>query len=119
MFSPSGEKMLSFGKQGSGQGQFQHPRGVAVDGEGNILVVDSANNRIQIFIAEGHFTKTVGSNGSGPLQFFHPAGIMLNVYNNSVYVVDKGNCCVQILNSDLVILIRKARAGVISGNHLA
>ena len=71
VFSPSGEKILSFGKKGSGHGQFQHPRGVAVDGEGNILVMDNANNRIQKFTAEGHFPKTVGSNDSGPQQFFY------------------------------------------------
>ena len=41
VFSPSGEKLRSFGTHGSGQGQFQLPHGVAVDGEGNILVADS------------------------------------------------------------------------------
>ena len=41
VFSPSGEKLRSFGTRGSGQGQFDRPTGVAVDGEGNILVVDT------------------------------------------------------------------------------
>ena len=40
VFSPSGEKLRSFGTRGSCQGQFYSPAGVAVDGEGNILVVD-------------------------------------------------------------------------------
>ena len=84
-----------------------------MDGEGNILVVDSANNRIQKF---GHFPKIVGSNGSGPLQFFHPAGIMFNVYNNRVYVVDKGNCCVQILNSDLTFSSNFGKEGKSRGH---
>ena len=38
MFSPSGDKLQSFGTEGASQGQFMNPRGVAVDGEGNILV---------------------------------------------------------------------------------
>ena len=53
VFSPSGEKLQSFGKHGSGQGEFDCPRGVAVDGEGNILVSDGGNHRIQKFTAEG------------------------------------------------------------------
>ena len=42
VFSPDGGKLLSFGTLGSDQGHFSHLRGVAMDDEGNILVVDSA-----------------------------------------------------------------------------
>ena len=69
MFSPSGERLRSFGIQGSDQGQFQFPDGVAVDGEGNILVADCLNYRIQKFTAQGQFLTAVGSRGSGPLRF--------------------------------------------------
>ena len=41
VFVPGGEKLRSFGSRGSGQGHFINVREVAVDGEGNILVVDS------------------------------------------------------------------------------
>ena len=55
---------------GSGRGQFERPSGVAVDGEGCILVVDSDNHRIQKFTAEGKFLTAVGTKGSlWPLQF--------------------------------------------------
>ena len=54
IFSSSEEKLRPFGTRGYGQGQFNKPCGVAVDGEGNILVADSNNNRIQKFTAEGH-----------------------------------------------------------------
>ena len=69
VFSPSGEKLRSFGTHGSGQGQFNGPCGIAVDGEGNILVADFINHRIQKFTAEGQFLAAVGTYGSGPLQF--------------------------------------------------
>ena len=101
VFSPSGEKLRSFGKHGSGQGEFNNPCGVAVDGEGNILVADGKNNRIQKFTAEGQFLAAVGTRGSGPLQFFKPTGIAYNAKNRMVYVVDMGNDRVQVLNSDL------------------
>ena len=101
VFSPSGEKLRSFGTHGSGQGQFDSPCGVAVDGEGNILVADYYNHRIQKFTAEGQFLAAVGTKGSGPLQFRYPTDITFNTSNNKVYVADNWEHCVQVLNSDL------------------
>ena len=103
VFSPSGDKLRSFGTEGSGQGQFMGPCGVAVDGEGNILVADSVNHRIQKFTAEGQFITAVGSKGSGPLQFNKVRDIAINTSNNKVYVVDSINHRIQALNSDLII----------------
>ena len=101
VFSPSGDKLRSFGTKGSGQGQFMCPDGVAVDGEGNILVADSENHRIQKFTAEGQFLKAVGTEGSGPLQFNNVEDIAINTSKNKLYVVDNKNHRIQVLNSDL------------------
>ena len=98
VFSPSGEKLRSFGTCGSGKEQFATPYGVAMDGEGNILVADTWNHRIQKFTAEGQFLTAVGTKGSGPLQFLHPIDITIS---DKVYVVDLGNHRVQVLNPDL------------------
>ena len=84
---PGGEKLRSFGITGSGKGQFAKPCGVAVNGEGNILVADKENNRIQKFTAEGQFLTAVGTKGSGPLQFTKPSDIAIS---DKVYVVDSG-----------------------------
>ena len=96
-------KIRSFGAcgRGSGPGEFTHPHGVAVDGEGNILVADSWNHRIQKFTSEGKFLTSVGTKGSGPLQFSYPIDITLNASMNKVYVLSRGNHHVQVLNSDL------------------
>ena len=101
VFSPSGDKLRSFGTEGSGQGQFKHPYGVAVDGEGFILVADSENHRIQKFTAEGQFLTAVGTKGSGSLHFNEVRDIAINTSNNKVYVVDNRNHRIQVLNSDL------------------
>ena len=101
VFSPSGEKLQTFGTFGSGQGQLNSPCGVAVDGEGNVLVVDHSNHRIQKFTAEGQFLTAVGTEGSGPLQFNWPCGIAVNPTNGMVYVTDTWNHHIQVLNSDL------------------
>ena len=101
VFSPSGEKLQSFCKRDSGPGWFDRPRGIAVDGEGNILVTDRHNHHIQKFSAEGRFLEAVGTRGSGPLQYSYPAHITYSTSNTKVYVLDSGNHRVQVLNSDL------------------
>ena len=112
VFSPSGEKLRSFGTQGSGQGQFDRPCGVTVDGEGNILVADTYNNRIQKFTAGGKFITAVGKKGRGPLQFWYPTDIAFNTINNKVYVVNIGNCCIKVLNSDLTFSCHLGKVGI-------
>jgi tripartite motif-containing protein 2/3/tripartite motif-containing protein 71 len=101
VFSPSGEKLSSFGTHGSGPGQLDRPREIALDGKENILVVDYGNHRIQKFTPEGQLLTSVGTRGRGPLQFKHPTGIAFNTSNSKWYVTDNDNHRIQVLNSDL------------------
>ena len=48
-FDSSGNFITKWGSNGSGDGQFNGPQGVAVDGSGNVYVVDAYNHRIQKF----------------------------------------------------------------------
>ena len=93
-----GKKLQSFGTQGSGPGQFYTPRGITVDSEGNILVVDAGNHGIQKFTTTGDFLTAVGTKGIGPVQFYVPSDV---AFNNKVYVIDCWNNRIQVLNSDL------------------
>jgi len=43
VLTPDGKKIHSFGRKGSGNGQFNCPRGIAQDNKGNIYVVDTGN----------------------------------------------------------------------------
>jgi DNA-binding beta-propeller fold protein YncE len=85
----------SFGAPGSGDGQFNDPRGVAVDSHGNIFVVDSGNNRVEEFDQNGNYLSQIGGVGNGPGQFVNPIGIAIDPFTNDVYVVDAGNQRVQ------------------------
>ena len=44
-----------WGSEGSGDGQFYFPRGIAVSDTGHVYVVDSGNHRIQRFDAYGNY----------------------------------------------------------------
>lgn len=48
VFTTEGELVLKFGSNGEGNGQFNAPTGVAVDINGNIIVADWGNSRIQV-----------------------------------------------------------------------
>ncbi len=49
-FSESGVYLSQFGTSGSGNGQLTEPRGIAVDAQGNLRVVDTNNNRVEKWI---------------------------------------------------------------------
>ena len=46
-----------FGSPGDGDGQFNRPTGIAVDGHGDIYVADWGNNRVQLFDADGRYVE--------------------------------------------------------------
>jgi tripartite motif-containing protein 2/3/tripartite motif-containing protein 71 len=112
IFSPTGEKLRSFGSQGSGQGQFSCPRGVAVDDDGNILVVDSGNNRVQKFTSDGKFVVAVGKD---TVNLNISIGISIHSINKKVIVSDHSNHCIQVLNPNLTFSKRFGGEGTNDG----
>jgi uncharacterized protein (TIGR03663 family) len=96
---------LIWGSQGKGNGQFQDPRGIAVDAEGNVYVVDSGNHRIQKFDSNGKFLAQWGSQGTGPGQFQEPWGIAVDAKGN-VYVADTWNHRLQKFDAEGKFLLQ-------------
>jgi DNA-binding beta-propeller fold protein YncE len=79
-----------FGQKGSSPGEFNEPRSLAVDSAGNLLVMDTKNNRVQKLTPAGQVITTWGSQGDGPGQFKDPHGIAIGP-DGSVYVADTWN----------------------------
>jgi hypothetical protein len=86
---------FTFGSTGAGNGQFNVPRGIAVNST-HIFVADTQNNRVQIFDLSGNFADTFGSAGAGNGQFDIPTGITVNATH--IFVTEIGNDRVQIFD---------------------
>lgn len=82
--------VLTWGQQGSGPGQFNDPRSLAVDATGNVYVADSNNHRIQKFDSEGKLLMEWGRQGAETAQFQEPWGVAVDKQGN-VYVADTWN----------------------------
>jgi hypothetical protein len=48
-FAPTGEVTALWGKYGEDLSSFNMPTGIAVDGQGQVLVLDSGNHRVLTF----------------------------------------------------------------------
>ncbi len=90
----------TFGVEGSGMGQFKTPSGVAVSNStGDVYVVDTGNNRVEEFTADGGTTVAEFDGASAPTGVFSsPDGIAVDNSPNpldpsegDVYVVDSGH----------------------------
>ena len=90
ILNPDGTIKRKFGSFGTGKGQLDGPYGVATDGE-YILVVDGANNRIQVFKNNGEFVSMIESKGD-PLK--GPYGLAVT-RDGHVYVADRRNHCIK------------------------
>ncbi|HDO35626.1 MAG TPA: 6-bladed beta-propeller [Nitrospirae bacterium] len=81
---------MKFGQIGDIPGKFARPKGIAVDSEGHIYVVDAAFNNVQIFNEKGRLLLFFGEMGVGPGKFWLPAGMYIDK-NDKIYVADQYN----------------------------
>jgi len=95
VFDAEGQFIKSFGAVGTAPGSFARPKGVALDSDGNIYVLDAAFGNFQIFDLDGNLLLAVGATGSEPGEFMLPSSINIDE-TDRVYVVDQINKRVQI-----------------------
>lgn len=93
------DPILIFGGEGEQDGQLCRPWGVCCTAEGNIVVADRSNNRIQIFKPDGSFLHKFGSHGSEPGYFDRPAGVAVDPHGR-IIVTDKDNHRVQVFTQE-------------------
>jgi YD repeat-containing protein len=75
---------------GSGNGEFNGPRGVAVSTNGIVYVADAYNKRIEEFNEKGEYVTKFGTAGTEPGQLQEPKGVTIDAANH-VWVTDASN----------------------------
>lgn len=83
---------------GSSSTLLSYPNGITLDSMGNLYVADSANHRIQLFLAGQNVSTTIagisGSPGSSAVQLNNPFSVRLDSQLN-LYVTDLSNNRIQ------------------------
>jgi sugar lactone lactonase YvrE len=69
VYDDAGKLLRNWGKQGSGDGEFDQPGGIAIGPDGSVYVADQVNRRVQRFTSDGRFLGKWGEYGSKPGQF--------------------------------------------------
>lgn len=91
------ELILGSGRAGDAPGDLAMPKGIAVDGDGHVYVVDARYENVQIFDRDGRLLLFFGREGTGPGRFWLPAGICIDE-NARVWIADTYNRRVQVFD---------------------
>ena len=100
----SGAHLMDIGKRGSGPGEFNLPRDLAIGVQGRLYVVDGGNFRVVVFDREGKYLFSFGSVGKQYGQFARPKEVAVDRDGN-VYVVDSAFGNFQVFNPDGELLL--------------
>lgn len=79
-FDKNGKFIKTWGKKGTGPGEFDTPHALAMDSQGRLFVGDRSNSRVQVFDQDGKFLDEWK-------QFGRPSGIYID-RNDMLYVAD-------------------------------
>jgi DNA-binding beta-propeller fold protein YncE len=79
-FDSRGTLLMSWGRKGTGPGEFDQPHALAMDSQGRLFVADRGNNRLQIFTQGGQLLDTW-------YQFSRASGIFID-RNDMLYAAD-------------------------------
>ncbi|MEM7703908.1 MAG: 6-bladed beta-propeller [Pseudomonadota bacterium] len=87
------------GSFGSGNGEFDLPRGVGIDSQGFVYVADGNNHRVQKFTPDGTYVDQWGVRGSENGNFERPNSLVVGP-GDLIYVADRDLDRIQIFESD-------------------
>lgn len=110
--------VAEWGGNGTGNGQFLNPSGIACNSAGSTLyVADFSANRVQAFDKTGKYLFQFGGAGAGNGQFQGPAGVALNsqASPSTVYVADSLNNRVEAFDPSGNFLVKWGAPGAGSG----
>lgn len=103
-FTREGKPIASWGRRGTGPGEFNYPTQLWLDPAGRLFVTDTLNFRIQILDPQGRFLGKFGRPGDGAGDFMRHKGLATDSFGH-VYVVDALLNAIQIFSRDGELLL--------------
>jgi ABC-type spermidine/putrescine transport system permease subunit II/DNA-binding beta-propeller fold protein YncE len=91
--------LFSFGRPGTGPGEFNRPEGLCLDTQDRLYVADSCNHRIQVFSSGGKFLRAYGKPGTGKGELSYPYDICVDA-KGWQYVCEFGNSRIQVFDAN-------------------
>lgn len=89
VYDDAGKLLRTWGKQGTGDGDFDQPGGIAIGHDDSIYVADQVNRRVQRFTPEGKFLGKWGEYGTAVGQFDGVEGIKNRTGGPNFVAVDR------------------------------
>ena len=86
-----GKTKFSFGREGTGPGEFTHPVGIDISDEGKVFIADSGNHRIQVFDLKGNFLRMFTVRAGPQEKPSDPVDVLASPFKDYVYVSDNDN----------------------------
>jgi DNA-binding beta-propeller fold protein YncE len=94
-FDREGRFQTAIGELGDGNDGLFRPKGISLDSENHIYLVEGLRGTIQVFDRDGQLLYFFGGRGTALGQFQLPAGIFID-HGDRIFVVDSYNHRVQI-----------------------
>ena len=95
VFNNAGEYLYDIGSEGSGDGYFSNPTGLAIDKFDRLIVCDLGNRRLQLFTLDGKFVAKVAGS-----FFYHNSHLVGCAVSDTghLFVTDYNKHCIYVFN---------------------
>ena len=97
LFKSDGTHVKSFGGEGTQQGEFKRPAGIAFHGN-DIIVAEQYNHRVQEVSKQGQYLSHFSKKGSLDHQLDNPCGLSIDSDGN-ILVADYKNKSIKIFSA--------------------
>lgn len=112
-FAPDGTQLWVVGDDGSGIGQFDDPRDIAIDSSGNIFVADTHNSRVVELDPNGNWI----TSWTGPTGSLINFELGVSYKNGKIYVADTGHQAAKVFDTSGNLLLNFSGSGACAFTH--
>ena len=113
VYGPDGKYLRGWGAHDGGPQNFSLPAGIALDGQGRVVVIDSIRQVVSVFTKDGSFLSRSGGMGTQAGAFMFPTDIASNG-NQKLYVVERLGSRLQVLEERIAAVRANPNAAAVN-----